>query len=95
MIEPSDLSPNMKLYGNFHMLLHVAVSLVHDPDNRHLESFGVIGDVATAMRDPVFYRIHSVVNEIFIEHKNTLSPYKIQQVSSKSFMIFSFNNHEA
>lgn len=81
MIEPSDLSPNQQLYGNLHNLLHVAVSLVHDPDQRHLETFGVMGDSATAMRDPIFYRVHAMVNDIFTEHKNTLPRYTVPQVS--------------
>lgn len=80
MIEPSDLSPNQQLYGNLHNLLHVAVSLVHDPDQRHLETFGVMGDSATAMRDPIFYRVHAMVNDIFTEHKNTLPRYTVPQV---------------
>ncbi|XP_065347138.1 phenoloxidase 1 [Cloeon dipterum] len=80
IIEPSDLSPNRQLYGNMHNLLHVAVSLVHDPDQRHLETFSVMGDSATAMRDPVFYRVHSMVNDIFTEHKNTLPRYTVQQL---------------
>lgn len=83
IMESSDLNPNPKLYGNFHNLLHVAVSLVHDPDHRHLETYGVLGDSATAMRDPVFYRIHALVNSIFDEHKKTLPRYSVQQVGKK------------
>lgn len=36
---------------------HVFISYAHDPDHRYLESFGVIGDSSTAMRDPIFYRL--------------------------------------
>lgn len=43
MMESSILSPNRELYGNLHNQLHNLISYSHDPDHRHLESFGVIG----------------------------------------------------
>lgn len=55
MMESSILSPNRQLYGDLHNMGHVFISYSHDPDHRHLESFGVMGDSATAMRDPIFY----------------------------------------
>jgi hypothetical protein len=45
------------------------------------ETFSVIGDPATAMRDPVFYRLHSFVDDIFQEHKATLPRYDTNRVS--------------
>lgn len=80
IIESSILSPNRQLYGDMHNAGHVFLSYTHDPDHRHLESFGVMGDVATAMRDPVFYRWHAYIDDIFQEHKIKLSPYSKQQV---------------
>lgn len=44
------------------------------------EQFGVMGDSATAMRDPVFYRWHSYVDDIFVLHKKKLTPYSAGQV---------------
>lgn len=75
MMESSILSPNRQLYGDLHNMGHVFFSYVHDPDHRNLESFGVIGDPATAMRDPVFYRWHAYVDDIFQEHKERLPVY--------------------
>lgn len=49
---------------------------IHDPDGRHLEDYGVMADVATAMRDPIFYRWHAFIDSIFVKYKNTLSPYQ-------------------
>jgi hypothetical protein len=46
-----------------------------------LESFGVIGDSATAMRDPVFYRIHQDVDDLFNAYKVRLTPYTAQQLT--------------
>lgn len=40
-----------------------------------MEQFGVMGDVTTAMRDPIFYRWHSFIDLVFRRHKNRLNPY--------------------
>lgn len=45
-----------------------------------------MGDSATAMRDPIFYRWHAFVDDIFQEHKNTLPQYTVQQVQSRKFL---------
>lgn len=44
------------------------------------ESFGTIGDSATAMRDPIFYRWHAFIDDIFQEFKATLPGYTGPQV---------------
>lgn len=80
MMEASVITPNRQLYGDLHNMGHVFISYSHDPDHRHLESFGVMGDSATAMRDPVFYRWHAYVDDIFQEHKSMLSPYSSDQL---------------
>jgi hypothetical protein len=54
------------------------------------ETFSVIGDPATAMRDPMFYRWHSFVDDMFQEHKATLPRYDTNRVSDRDrpqFMI--------
>ncbi|XP_053962369.1 phenoloxidase 2-like [Anastrepha ludens] len=81
MMESSIISPNRSLYGDFHNMGHVFISYSHDPDHRHLESFGVMGDSATAMRDPVFYRWHAYIDDIFQEHKTRLTPYTLPELS--------------
>ncbi|XP_017796963.1 PREDICTED: LOW QUALITY PROTEIN: phenoloxidase 2-like [Habropoda laboriosa] len=80
MLEASILSPNMNVYGDLHNFGHVAISYVHDPDHRYLESFSIMGDSATAMRDPIFYRWHAFIDDVFQEHKNTLPQYTVQQL---------------
>lgn len=80
MIEPSELTPNANLYGSLHNTGHDIISFVHDPDNRQLESSGVMGGTATAMRDPIFYRWHAFIDSIFQRHKNRLTPYTDQQL---------------
>jgi tyrosinase len=81
MMESSILSPNRDFYGNLHNSMHNIVSYSHDPDHRHLENFGVIGDSTTAMRDPVFYRLHAQVDDMFHAHKVKLNPYTAQQLT--------------
>lgn len=55
IVEASALSPNKVLYGNLHNEGHNIIAFVHDPERKYLEEFGVMGDVTTAMRDPIFY----------------------------------------
>lgn len=56
IVESSQLSANPLLYGDLHNQGHILICCIHDPEQKYLEEFGVMGDVATAMRDPIFYR---------------------------------------
>ncbi|XP_076646002.1 phenoloxidase 1-like [Halictus rubicundus] len=80
IMEASILSPNRSVYGDIHNLGHVAISYCHDPDHHYLENFSIMGDSATAMRDPIFYRWHAFVDDVFQEYKNTLPEYTVQQL---------------
>lgn len=40
-----------------------------------------MGDSATAMRDPVFYRWHAYIDDIFQLYKNKLAPYPNDRVT--------------
>ncbi|KAE8573876.1 Putative prophenoloxidase [Halyomorpha halys] len=53
------------------------------------ETFSIMGDPATAMRDPIFYRWHAFVDDIFQEHKNTLPRYTVQQLEYSGVKITS------
>lgn len=48
-----------------------------------------MGEPATAMRDPVFYRFHAFTDDVFLEHKNTLPEYNLRQVGVHSCLAFS------
>lgn len=39
-----------------------------------------MGDVATAMRDPIFYRWHAYIDDMFLEFKDALPRYTPEQV---------------
>lgn len=76
IVEASDvLSVNYALYGNLHNMGHNMMAFLQDPDNRYLEQPGVMGDNATAARDPAFYLWHAYVDDIFQTHKELLDPY--------------------
>lgn len=39
-----------------------------------------MGDSATAMRDPIFYRWHKYIDLIFDKYKGTIKPYTPEEV---------------
>jgi tyrosinase len=80
IVEASDLSINQNVYGQLHNCGHDIISYIHDPDYRHLEDYGVMGDVATAVRDPIFYRWHSFIDGIFQKHKAKVTKYGAAQL---------------
>jgi len=71
MVEASILSPNIELYGSIHNNGHSFSAYMHDPEHRYLESFGVIADEATTMRDPFFYRWHAWIDDLFQKYKES------------------------
>ncbi|XP_075147708.1 phenoloxidase 2-like [Haematobia irritans] len=75
LVEASSLSVNRQFYGNLHNMVHNLISYAHDPDARHLEEYGVMGDVTTAMRDPIFYRWHGYLDTLFSKFKSLLPVY--------------------
>lgn len=81
IVESSSLSPNRQYYGTLHNEGHVMISFSHDPTNKHLETFGLINEPATAMRDPMFYRWHAFIDDIFQNYKEQLPAYTQQQLT--------------
>lgn len=91
LLENCALSPNRQLYGNLHNMGHNLISYVHDPDSRHLEDYGVMADVATAMRDPTFYRWHAFIDSICAKYKGTLPAYTQRQLTYEGVTVNSVN----
>ncbi|XP_046387013.1 phenoloxidase 2-like [Ischnura elegans] len=87
IVEASILSINPNLYGNVHNLGHFLLALPHDPDQRHLETFSVMADPTTAMRDPVFYRWHAFTDDLFQIHKRTLPSYPANKLDYQGVRI--------
>lgn len=75
LIESSYDSKNRNFYGNLHNWGHVMMAYIHDPDGRFRETPGVMNDTATSLRDPIFYRFHRFIDNVFQEYKKTLPVY--------------------
>ncbi|XP_015923309.1 hemocyanin A chain [Parasteatoda tepidariorum] len=75
LIESSYDSKNRQFYGNLHNWGHVMMAYIHDPDGRFRETPGVMNDTATSLRDPIFYRFHRFIDNVFQEYKKTLPVY--------------------
>lgn len=50
----------------------------------------VMGDATTAMRDPIFYRWHAFIDDIFQTYKSTLPGYTTENVEMKIFISMIF-----
>ncbi|XP_055605244.1 phenoloxidase 8-like [Uranotaenia lowii] len=86
MVESSTITPNPD-YGDFHNLGHVLLAAIHDPRATYLESFGIMGDTTTACRDPIFFRWHTFVDDVFRRHKNRLVPYTASELSYSNIQV--------
>ena len=74
VVEPVN-SVNVELYGILHNLGHGFIARASDPRGRHNTAPGVMGNTATSLRDPVFYRWHQFIDDIFSQYKALLPPY--------------------
>nr|CCA94928.1 hemocyanin subunit g [Mastigoproctus giganteus] len=81
LIESSHDSKNSRFYGSLHNWGHVMMARMHDPDGRYQENPGVMSDTSTSLRDPIFYRWHRFVDNIFKDYKSTLHPYEKEEYS--------------
>lgn len=91
LMEASAISKNPEYYGSLHNLGHDLIAYSHDPDGRFLEEFGVMGDVTTAMRDPLFYRWHGFLDTLWTKYKNTLTQYLPEQLEFSGVTVNSIN----
>ncbi|GAB6030165.1 Polyphenol oxidase 1, variant 2 [Chamberlinius hualienensis] len=80
MVEATAISPNRDFYGDYHNYGHRIISKIHDPDGRYKGEDGVMNYTATAMRDPIFYRWHKTIDDMFNDYKLTLTPYTRQEL---------------
>lgn len=87
MIESCVLSVNSKYYGSFHNSGHDIIAHIHDPDHRYLETGGVMGNNATAVRDPVFYAWHAHIDDMFYEFKRNIPGYDTDDLDFPSIVV--------
>lgn len=45
------------------------------------EPFNVMAKTSVSMRDPLFYKWHGFLDDLFLEFKDTLTPYTDDEVS--------------
>jgi len=89
LIEASSSSPNKAFYGSLHNWGHVMMARIQDPDGRFQENPGVMSDTSTSLRDPIFYRWHRFVDNIFQQYKATLHPYTREQLTFPGIKVLS------
>nr|CAC44750.1 hemocyanin subunit 2 [Cupiennius salei] len=89
LIEASSSSPNKAFYGSLHNWGHVMMARMHDPDTRFQENPGVMSDTSTSLRDPIFYRWHRFVDNIFQQFKATLHSYTPEDLSFRGIKVLS------
>ncbi|XP_042858306.1 hemocyanin C chain-like [Penaeus japonicus] len=75
IIESSLYSPNVQYYGALHNTAHIVLGRQADPHGKYDLPPGVLEHFETATRDPSFFRLHKYMDNIFKEHKDTLTPY--------------------
>jgi tyrosinase len=77
-IDGPGFSPS-SFYGHHHNFGHVLISALSDPGGPFPDSSGVMAGTDTAMRDPIFYRWHRHVDDIFFTWQQTLTPNDLAQ----------------
>nr|CCA94925.1 hemocyanin subunit d [Mastigoproctus giganteus] len=89
LIESSHDSMNKRYYGSLHNWSHVVIARIHDPDGRFMEAPGVMDDTTTSLRDPIFYRLHRFMDNIFQDYKHRLHPYTHDELDFPGIHILS------
>ncbi|XP_045137652.1 hemocyanin subunit 2-like [Portunus trituberculatus] len=80
VIESSTYSPNTEYYGSLHNTAHVMLGRQGDPHGKFALPPGVLEHFETATRDPAFFRLHKYMDNIFREHKDSLTPYTKEEL---------------
>lgn len=80
ILRSSVLSVNRNYYGDIGNMGHALIAYCHDPQNLNQQAYGVMGEPATCMRDPVFYRWYAFLVRIVQLHKMQLPSYTDTEV---------------
>nr|SMH67861.1 HcA [Scolopendra dehaani] len=86
-VESSLLSINRQFYGNLHNYAHVIAGRASDPDGRYGAHNGVMHDVATSARDPLFYRWHKFIESLFQQLREHLKPYSHYELTYPAVVV--------
>ncbi|XP_015605372.1 hemocyanin A chain [Cephus cinctus] len=87
IMEPSYDSPHPEFYGALHNYGHIMLGQITDPKGKFNLPPGVMEHFETATRDPAFFRLHKYIDNIFKEHKDSLSPYTQEELSFSGVQI--------
>nr|AAZ40338.1 hemocyanin subunit IIIb [Carcinoscorpius rotundicauda] len=87
IIEASHDSVKHDFYGSIHNWGHVMFARLHDPDGRYHDNPGVMSDTATSLRDPIFYRFHRYIDNMFQTYKATLHSHEHHQLTFSGVQI--------
>jgi len=82
-------SVNNKTYGDIHNQGHIFIAFVTDPAGTDTTKIGVMGNPATNVRDPIFFRWHQFADNIFSDYKASLPPYSDDELGFKEVEILS------
>jgi len=74
-------SVNRELYGSLHNNLHMIIAWVMWPSQDDSTKLGVMGTTAKSIRDPMFFRMHQFIDDIFTEYKASLPAYEEEELS--------------
>ncbi|KAK8731632.1 hypothetical protein OTU49_007399, partial [Cherax quadricarinatus] len=80
VIESSAYSPNPGYYGALHNTAHIVLGRQGDPQGKYNLPPGVLEHFETSTRDPAFFRLHKYMDNIFREHKDSLTPYTKEEL---------------
>nr|XP_045623130.1 hemocyanin subunit-like [Procambarus clarkii] len=90
VIESSTYSPNVAYYGSLHNTAHVMLGRQGDPHGKYDLPPGVLEHFETATRDPSFFRLHKYMDNIFREHKDSLTPYTHDELEFSGVSVDAF-----
>merc|ERR1711887_6751 len=80
VIESSTYSPNPEYYGQLHNIAHMMLGRQGDPLGKFKMPPGVMEHFETSTRDPSFFRLHKMMDNIFKLHKNRLPSYTKEEL---------------
>lgn len=78
---------NRHLEGDYLSINYSRIYIIEN--NFFHKDYGIMGDVTTAMRDPIFYRWHAFINSIFVKFKNTLRSYQSNELLFEDIVVHS------
>ena len=73
-------SVNRTLYGNIHNHGHLMIANATDPCGMYNIRPGPMHWDQSAPRDPVFYRWHKFIDNLFEEHRKNLEPHTVKEL---------------